>query len=80
MGVDALLMSPGQSIQSIASVIVTAFAVLSVLIVVSGVVAFLAAHKWGGKSRPKRQAIYTIVGSVGLIIAAIVTSRLLRRG
>jgi hypothetical protein len=73
-------MNPIQSsIQSTTSGIVTALAVLSVLLVVSGVIAFLAARKWGGKSRPKRQAIFAVVGAAGLIVAAIVTSRLLHR-
>jgi len=43
------------------------------LIAVSTIIALLAAKRWGGKSRNKRQAIYTVVGVIGIIVAGLFT-------
>jgi uncharacterized membrane protein YidH (DUF202 family) len=47
------------------------------LILVSGVVAFFAARKWG-RTKRARQAIYSVVGFVGIVIAVIVMQYRLR--
>lgn len=44
---------------------------LATVIVVSGIVAFVVARKWG-RTKRARQAIYSVVGFVGLVIAVIV--------
>jgi hypothetical protein len=48
------------------------------LIFVSTIVALQAAKRLGGKSRNTRQAIYTIVGVIGIIIAGLFTQYRLR--
>jgi hypothetical protein len=45
----------------------------AVLVAVAGVIAALAAHRYGGKSRARRRAIFTLVGAVGMLAAAAVT-------
>ena len=61
------------SISGIASAIAAIFWQFGLIIVVSAIVAFFAAHKWGRASRRKRQAIYMVVGLVGIIIGLMVT-------
>jgi hypothetical protein len=61
------------SISGIASAIAAILWQFGLIIVASAAVAFFAAHKWGGTSRRKRQAIYSVVGFVGIIIGLMVT-------
>jgi hypothetical protein len=61
------------SVSGIASTIAAILWQFGLIIVVSAAVAFFAAHKWGGTSRRKRQAIYSVVGFVGIIVGLMVT-------
>ena len=40
------------------------------LVALSGVIAALAAHRYGGRSHAKRRIIFTLVGAVGMLAAA----------
>lgn len=61
------------SVSGIASAIAAILWQFGLIIVVSAIVPFFAAHRWGGTSRRKRQAIYSVVGFVGIIIGLMVT-------
>ena len=52
----------------LASTIVT----FGAIIVGTGIVAFVAAHALGGRSKPRRRAIFAVVGFIGLVIALVV--------
>lgn len=49
------------------------------MILVAAIIALFAARKWGGQSRYKRRAIYSIVGVVGIVIAGFITHYRLRQ-
>jgi hypothetical protein len=59
------------AVTNLASGLAAAIYTLAGLVLVSAVVAFIAARKWG-RTKGSRQAIYSVVGFVGLVIAAIV--------
>ena len=48
------------------------------LVALSGVIAALVAHRYGGQSRARRRAIFTLVGAVGMLAAAALTFARLR--
>jgi hypothetical protein len=48
------------------------------LIIVATIIAFFAARKWGAGSRRRRQAIYSIVGVIGIVAAGIFTQYRIR--
>jgi uncharacterized membrane protein len=58
----------------LASTIVT----FGAIIVGAGVVAFVAARTWGAHSKLRRQAIFGVVGFMGLVIALVVAQARLR--
>ena len=66
------------AVTNLASGLASAIYTFTVVILVSGVVAFFAARKWG-RTKRSRQAIYSVVGFVGIVIAAIVTLYRLRQ-
>lgn len=43
------------------------------LVAVAGIIAALVARRYGGQSRAKRRVIFTLVGAVGILTAAVVT-------
>jgi uncharacterized membrane protein HdeD (DUF308 family) len=66
------------AITNLASGLASAIYTFAGLILVSGIVAFFAARKWG-RTKRIRQAIYSVVGFLGIVIAAIVTLYRLRQ-
>lgn len=52
----------------LASTIVT----FGAIIVGASIVAFIAASVLGGRSKPRRRAIFAVVGFIGLVIALVV--------
>jgi hypothetical protein len=72
------LASPAvNAVTNLASGLASAIWTFAVLILVSGVIAFLAARKWG-RTKRARQAIYSVVGFIGIVIAVIVLQYRLR--
>lgn len=61
------------SIIQIGNHIALAVLTFAALVAVAGVIAALAAHRYGGQSRAKRRAIFTLIGAVGMLTAAAVT-------
>jgi hypothetical protein len=61
------------SVSGIASSIAAILWQFGLIIAVSTAVAFFAAHKWGATSRRKRQAIYSAVGFIGIIVGLMAT-------
>ena len=59
-------------VQTFAANLAWIIATFAVLIVVSGILGFLAARLWG-KTKRGRQAIFGIVGFAGLMLAALIT-------
>jgi len=64
----------------VANHIASAVWTFAALIVGSALVAFAAAHFYGGASRRKRRAIFSTVGFVGMVFAALYTTWRLRLG
>jgi len=72
--VEACASSPtvkGQ-LAAVTSGIVLPLLTFAALIVISGIVAAVAARQWG-RTKESRQIIFTLVGFVGLLLSAVVT-------
>jgi hypothetical protein len=63
---------------SLASGLASTLVTVGAIIVGAGVVAFVAARTWGGRSKLRRQAIFGVVGFIGLVIAVVVAQTRLR--
>lgn len=73
-GIDACASSPpvkGQ-LAAVTSGLVWPLLTFAALIVVSGIVAAVAARAWG-RTKQSRQMIFTLVGFAGLVLSAAVT-------
>jgi hypothetical protein len=65
------------AVTNLASGLASAIYTFAGLMLVSGVIAFFAARKWG-RTKRARQAIYSVVGFVGIVIALLLTQYRLR--
>ena len=44
---------------------------IAIIVVVTTLIAWLVAVKFGGRSKVKRRAVFTVVGGVGLVLALV---------
>lgn len=52
--------------------IVTTYILVGLVLVITAIVGFAAGRKWGGTSRPKRQAIFGLVTIVGVVVLFVI--------
>jgi hypothetical protein len=57
------------SVSEVAARIASSLLIGATVVVVSGIVAFFVARKYGGRSRRGREMIFLIVGAFGLLAA-----------